>query len=229
MLSYILSLAVFLSVHAQQDIEYKMEIGGALGGSFYMGDANYTHLFNRTGIASGIISRYHLNPHMTIKGNLLIGKIAGDTNDQENSYPQNLQSSFSRTIYDLGAQFEYNFFGYGTGLGYKSNNKFSPYLLAGLGLTYAPKPAKSIVTANIPIGIGLKYKLSKRINIGTEFAMHFSMSDELDVTNKTGLELNDPYLIKGSGLKNKDSYAIFTFFLTYDISPRCRDCNNNNY
>ena len=25
-----------------QDLEYKMELGGALGGSFYLGDANYS-------------------------------------------------------------------------------------------------------------------------------------------------------------------------------------------
>lgn len=222
-----LSLNLFLSAQAQQNVEYRMEIGGALGGSFYMGDANYTRLFNRTGFAGGFIGRYHLNPHMAIKANLLMGKIAGNTADQPNKYPKDLQSEFSRTIYDLGVQFEYNFFGFGAGESYKGNKRLTPYLLAGLGLTHAPKPARSLITMNIPLGIGLKYKLTNRLNAGAEFTMRFSLSDELDVTHEKGLQLNDPYLVKGKGFKNKDSYSFLMLFLTYNISPKYRECNNN--
>ena len=44
--------------------EYTWELGGAIGGSFYMGDANSSTLFKNTGIAGGFIARYLLNPHM---------------------------------------------------------------------------------------------------------------------------------------------------------------------
>ena len=35
-----------------QELEYKMELGGALGGTFYIGDANAA-LFNNMGLAGG--------------------------------------------------------------------------------------------------------------------------------------------------------------------------------
>ncbi len=213
-----------MAAMAQED-EYRIELGGALGGSFYMGDANYTTPFKDLGIAGGVIARYILNPRMAIKGNLIAGRIAGDTKDFKNIYPFDGVASFKRTIFDLGAQFEYNFIPYGTGYGYRGGRRFTPYLLGGVGFTYAPPPAEGVFTLNFPIGIGVKYKLNKRLNVGCEFTMRFSLSDKLDVTNKEGLQLNDPYQIKGQGFKNKDSYSFALLFITYDLFPKCKECN----
>lgn len=206
--------------------EYTWEMGAAAGGSFYMGDANYSRLFKDTGPAGGFIARYLLNPHAAIKSSLTVGRIAGDTKDFKNAYPDDGHTSFARTVFDLGAQFEYNFWGYGIGNAYRGDSRFTPYLAGGLGFTFAPKPAENIFTVNIPLGVGVKYKLTPRVNIGCEFSMHFSLSDCLDVTHDEGLKLDDPYQIKGKGLKNKDSYAFVLLFVTYDLFPKCRDCNN---
>ena len=151
--------------------------------------------------------------------------MAGDTRGFDKTYPGVEDASFKRTLIDLGAQFEYNFLPYGTGLGFRGGYRFTPYLLGGMGFTYAIPPEKGVFTVNFPIGIGVKYKLSRRLNIGAEFTMRFSMSDKLDVTNKEGLQLEDPYQIKGKGLKNKDSYAFTMLFLTYDLFPKCKECN----
>jgi hypothetical protein len=93
-----------------------------------------------------------------------------------------------------------------------------------LGLTYAAGPS-AVVTANIPVGVGVKYKIGQRLNAGCELTMRFSMSDRLDVNSKSGLQLNDPYGIKSKGLKNRDSYALVQFYLTYDLFAKCRECN----
>lgn len=209
-----------------QELEYKMELGGMLGGSFYMGDANYTTPFKNTNFAGAIIARYIFNPHMVIKGNLAMGKISGNTADFKNVYPDHHQTSFKRNIFDLGAQYEYNFWGYGIGNSYQGNKRITPYILGGFGFTFAPSKAKNVFTINFPIGIGVKYKVAPRVNLGCEFTMRFSLSDGLDVTNKEGLQLNNPYGIKGKGFKNKDSYAFATFFVTYDLFPKYRKCNN---
>ena len=213
----ILMLCMPLSIWAQSGEEYKMEMGGALGGSFYMGDANYSTPFKDMGVAGGFIARFLLNQRMAIKTNLIAGRIAGDTRDFNNKYPDMQDASFKRAIFDLGAQFEYNFLPYGTGKGFNGGKRFTPYILGGMGFTYAPPPANSVFTVNFPIGIGVKYKLKERLNIGCEFTMRFSMSDKLDVTNKNGLQLSDPYQIKGKGLKNKDSYSFTVLYLTYDL------------
>ena len=188
-------LLMFPFCCAMAQEEYTWEMGGVIGGSFYMGDANSSTPFKDTGIAGGFIARYLLNPHMAIKGNLTAGRISGDTRDFKNVYPNGEYATFKRTIIDLGAQFEYNFLGYGIGNTYRGDRRFTPYILGGLGFTFAPKPVKTVFTMNIPIGVGIKFKATPRINIGCEFTMRFSLSDQLDVTQREGLQLEDPYQI----------------------------------
>lgn len=209
-----------------QDLEYKMELGAALGGSCYLGDANFSKLFKETSAMGGVVARYNFNPRMAVKGNLVAAGISGTTAGSEYKIPGNADIDFSRTLYDLGAQFEYNFFPYGSGGGYKRLYRFTPYIFVGMGFTYAGKPVDNVFTVNFPIGAGVKYKVANRLNVGCELSFRFSMSDKLDVTSKTTPTLNDPLGIKSDGMKNKDTYSFFSLFLTYDIMPKYRKCNN---
>lgn len=208
-----------------EELEYRYELGGMVGGSFYLGDANYSTLFKNMNIMGGALWRYNLNPRMAVKTNLAVARIEGSTADAGNRFPGG-DTDFSRTLYDLGAQFEYNFFAYGEGTGYKRTHRLSPYIFAGLGFTFAPEPAENVFTANIPMGIGVKYKLAPRLNVGCELSFRFTLSDKLDVTKETPPVLDDPYGIVSDGMKNKDSYAFLGIFLTYDLSPKYRKCNN---
>lgn len=211
-------------LHAEE-LEYRYELGGMVGGSYYLGDANYTGLFKELNIMGGVIGRYNINPRMAVKGNLSIAGISGTTEGGETDFPGG-GTSFTRTIYDLGAQFEYNFFAYGEGAGYKRTHRLVPYIFGGLGFTFAPEPAENVFTMNVPLGLGVKYKFAPRFNLGCELSFRFSLSDKLDVTEKSGTVLDDPYGINSSGAKNKDSYSFLSIFLTYDLSPKYRKCNN---
>ena len=223
---FLIGVATTPAFLCAQDLEYKMELGGAVGGSFYLGDANFTELFKDVSAMGGVVARYNLNPRMAVKGNFIVAGISGSTTDSEYRIPGNVDIGFSRTLYDLGAQFEYNFFPYGSGGGYKRLYRFTPYVFGGMGFTYAAKPVDNIFTLNFPIGLGLKYKIANRLNVGCELSFRFAMSDKLDVTEATSPTLNDPLGIKSSGMKNKDTYSFFAFFLTYDIMPKYRKCNN---
>lgn len=214
------------ALYGQEETEYRMELGGAFGGSYYMGDANYLVPYKDLGWCGGVVARYIFNPRMHLKANLIAGKIAGDTRDFNDVYPYDGMTSFSRMVYDVGAQFEYNFLAYGTGRGYNGGHRFTPYLLAGFGFTFTSGPTEKVFAVNFPLGIGVKYKLAPRWNVGCEVTMRFCSSDRLDVTATDGLRLEDPFLIKGKGLKNNDSYSFTVFYITYDLFARCRDCNN---
>lgn len=61
-----------------QDEIYRMELGGGIGGSFYLGDANSKPYAN-LGFMGGVVGRYIFNPRMAIKGNIVMGHISGDT------------------------------------------------------------------------------------------------------------------------------------------------------
>ena len=47
---------------------------------------------------------------------------------------------------------------------------------------------------------------------------------ELDVTDAAA-GLVDPYRIKSGFLKNRDSYSFTMIYVTYDLFPRCANCN----
>ena len=223
-----LLLGIFLcpaTVMYAEELEYRYELGGMAGGSFYMGDANYSKLFRNMDLMGGAVWRYNLNPRMAVKTSLAVAQISGNTVDAESRFPGG-DTDFSRTLYDLGAQFEYNFFAYGEGGGYKRTHRLSPYIFAGLGFTFAPEPVDNVFTPNIPIGLGVKCKLAHRLNVGCELSFRFTMSDKLDVTKVSSPILDDPYGIKSDGIKNKDSYAFLSISLTYDLSPKYRECNN---
>lgn len=221
----VLLLSSVCAVSAQE-LEYSMELGGMVGSSFYMGDANYTMSIKDVTMMGGVLARYNINPRMAVKGDLAVGRIKGNTKDMDNKFPGNEHSAFSRNVYELGAQFEYNFFAYGTGAGYKDSRRLAPYILGGVGLTYAPKPAHHVVALNIPLGLGVKFKVVERVNVGAEWTVRFTTSDRLDVANKEGLQLNDPYGIKSKGLKNRDSYSWLMLYVSYDMFPKYRKCNN---
>lgn len=225
MAAVILLLGMVCVVSAQE-LEYNMELGGMAGGSFYMGDANYTTPMKNLALAGGVLARYNINPRMAVKGDLAVGRIKGTTEGLANKFPDGANTAFNRNVYELGAQFEYNFFAYGTGAGYKDSRRLAPYILTGVGLTYAPKPANHVVAMNLPVGIGVKYKLAERLNVGAEWTMRFTTSDRLDVTSAAGLQLDDPYGIESKGPKNKDSYSWLMLYISYDMFPKYRKCNN---
>lgn len=220
----VLVLALTALPLAAQEQEYNMEIGVLGGGCFYMGDANTSRLFLGTQPAAGVLARYNLNPRMVLKGDLAYGRITGSTDGQ--AYPGGLSTTFDRNIFELSTQFEYNFFAYGTGEGYKDSHRLTPYIQAGLGATYAPKPAEHILALNIPLGIGVKFKVIPRVNVGAEWTFRFTSTDKLDVTSPDGLRLSDPYNIKSGLMKNKDSYSFIVAYISYDIFAKECDCND---
>ena len=92
----------------------------------------------------------------------------------------------------------------------------------GIGLTVAPGGGKTFASPNIPLGVGMKYKIKNRLNLGCEFSFRKLFGDGLEGKDM----LDDPYGVKSSALKNKDWYSFLLLSVTWDFGPRCRTCNN---
>lgn len=201
-----------------QDLEYAMELGVMAGPSFYMGDANLNGLYKDVTMAGGLVGRYNLNPRMALKFDVGYGKIKGDASKGSNKFPatEGQEWEFDHSLVDVGCQYEMSFWGYGVGNGYKGHKRLTPYIQFGLGFTYG----NDALTMNVPVGFGIKYKFKPRWNVGLDWSMRFSMSDKLD-----GIE--DPYRIKSGLLKNKDSYSWTMVYISYDLCPKYRKCNND--
>lgn len=220
----ILIASSFIEASAQEDdYGYKMEIGCGTGLVAYEGDFNSNITKNMQPMAS-VIARRVLNPRMALRLNVSYGGIKGNSQNAGTSYPgmDTNPVSFSKSIMDAGLRYEYNFLPYGTGREYRGALRFTPYITMGLGVTSVSGDGSSAFTMNVPLGAGVKYKVGHRLNIGLEWAMHFSLSDNLD-------GVKDPYGIESTGIfKNTDCYSALQFTLTYDIMPKCKTCNNND-
>lgn len=208
---------------AQSDYQYRMEIGAGVGVVTYQGDLDGSLTKNMQPMASVVLRRV-FNPYMALKFSAAYGKLKGSSADSNTYYPDYAASQyrFNKTLVDAGVTYEYNFWPYGTGQDYRGAKRFTPFIFAGLGATYAGGEGNSAFTANVPIGLGVKYKVGKRLNVALEWAEHFSMSDKLD-------GVKDPYGIKSSGLfKNTDCYSAIQLTLTYSFMPKCRTCHNED-
>lgn len=209
--------------NAQTDYEYRMEIGGGVGLMAYEGDFNGSILHNMQPSASLMLRRV-INPYMDLRLAASYGKLKGSSKDVKTYLPQyqDTQYDFSTTLVDLSATYEYNFWPYGTGNDYRGAQRLTPFVFAGIGTTYASTPTGNIFTANLPLGLGIKYKVAQRLNLGIEWAIHFSLNDKLD-------GIADPYGIQSTGMfKNTDCFSALQLTLTYSFMPKCRTCHNDD-
>ena len=187
----IATLIVACTVCAQAQ-DYRYEVGPALGMSGYLGDVNNSNMWKHPGAAGGVVFRYIRNSRWAFKANLLYAGISGNSNDMATKLPDGAYYEFKSSLFDVGAQAEFNFFNFGIGGG--------------------------SVAFSLPLGIGVKYKIKERLNVGFEFTMRKSFGDKLD-------GLSDLYGVKHTFAKNTEWYSMALFTLTWEFSKRCTKCH----
>jgi opacity protein-like surface antigen len=189
----------FIDVHAQN-----VSIQVSPGLMNYGGDLQnkgYTFQNANLSISGSLI--YTINK-FSIKGSLTYGNVGGNDSGSTKFKFRNL--SFRSKIYEAGLCVQYDF------LKLDDNHKFTPYLFAGYGLfhfnpytfydskkyylqgmgtegeglaMYPDRKIYSLTQSAIPIGIGIKYKLSDNIFLGIEFCSRLLFTDYLDDVSKT--------------------------------------------
>ena len=210
----LITLASVTSVFAQDT--YRYEVGGGIGMSGYIGDAS-TNIMKHPGWAAGGIFRYVIDRRWSLKANLIVANIGGRSDGIV--YPGGAVYEFNSTLYDAGAQMEFNFFNFGIGSKYMNLKRITPYLTVGLGGTFAtPDVGGNAFAIVLPMGVGGKYKWKERLNLGLEFTMRKSFGDGLD-------GLSDLNGIRHSFAKNTDWYSVLMVSVTYEFGKRCKVCH----
>lgn len=212
----IVTLIVACTVCAQAQ-DYRYEVGPALGMSGYLGDVNNSNMWKHPGAAGGVVFRYIRNSRWAFKANLFYAGISGNSNDMATKLPDGAYYEFKSSLFDVGAQAEFNFFNFGIGPKYKNQKRITPYMVAGAGLVIGTAGGGS-VAFSLPLGIGVKYKIKERLNVGFEFTMRKSFGDKLD-------GLSDLYGVKHTFAKNTEWYSMALFTLTWEFSKRCTKCH----
>lgn len=186
----------------------------------YLGDANTSNLWSHPGFDGMLLFRYIRSPRIAFKTGFYVGTLSGNSADMTDVFPEVAQFKFSTTFYELSEMFEFNFFNYGIGERYRNLKRWTPYVTAGIGATVWSTDGYTGAAFTIPFGIGAKYKLNERLNLGLEFLMKKTFADKLD-----GPDLSDPHAIKSGFAKNTDWYSTLSVTLSYEFSKRCATCN----
>lgn len=207
-----------IPMKAQED--YRYAIGGGVGMTGYLGDANTSVLFQHPSWDVELLFSYIANTRWNFKTDFYVGGLAGDSADMTNVFPSEQTFKFTTTFYEISELAEFNFFGYGIGETYQHLKRWTPYLAGGIGMTIWTVQGYTGVGFTLPFGIGFRYKPSKRLNLGLEFLMKKVFTDKLD-----GPDLQDPLGIKSSFMKNTDWYSTLTVTVSYEFSKRCATCN----
>lgn len=169
----------------------------AIGTSHYFGDVSYNHfqynqvLFTKPYLQFGLNTRFHERISMRLQFatfQLWGGDAPGTPNARRgiNFVSENMEGSI-HGIFDFIPQNK------------QTRIKFSPYLMAGVGLMYfRPRTQDRLgnwydlrtlqlegttfrpVTLTIPFGGGIRYKVAKGLYFGAEFSYRFTASDYLD-------------------------------------------------
>jgi hypothetical protein len=221
----LLFYSLSICVSAQQEDVFVAEVGFNTGGSFYIGDAN-SKMFNNTQIAYGPFIRYNVDPRFSVKAEMSL------THVQHLTAPINYQMDFTNSIKSLDVCAEYNFFDLEK-LNYKLFSKtFSPYIFGGGGAmiyvnhrTNRNNPYPMFV-----FGVGMKYMVSKRINLNFQWSNRLLMGGSGDtMEGLTTLDhgvTTDSQATNGSNIFNNDLLSTMTIGISFNIWKKQCDCMN---
>lgn len=200
---FFLLLVVTAFAQPQQKRHFRQhEVGGMIGGSYYIGDLNPRKHFFLTQPALGVFYRFTPNYRYAFRGGFNFGSVMGDDSQSEDADQLQRNLNFKSNIYEFNALAEFNF------LEYRISNdkyKFTTFLFLGLDV-YRFKPRAEIgnkwvdlqplrtegqtsgyklTQMAIPFGIGMKMNVSRQVGIGLEWGPRKTFTDYLDDVSST--------------------------------------------
>ncbi len=219
----VLLLPAFLLGAARLPAQY-LEVGALLGTANYLGDlSNNSGAFylRETKPAVGALVRFNIGNHISLRGGLTSAWISGrDANVRNDDFVRRRNLSFRTNILELSLIGEVNLPGYQP---YGLRRPFSPYLYGGVAfLRFNPKTRYEgawvelqplgtegqgmaatgrdpylLTGIAIPFGVGVKYALTDRVNLGLDLGARFAYTDYLDDVSTDYLSY--PELLAGNG------------------------------
>ena len=239
----------------------------------YFGDLNTRAHLNRPKPAAGIFFRKNFGNYIALRISGTFAQLGySDIYNTHNEYMHRRNLSFNTNVWELGLQGDFNFYRFMPG---DPDFRFTPYITLGASVfNYDPyaylggqkyflrplgtegqgldsagsKPYGSMALA-IPAGVGIKYSINERINVGFEIVHRFTSTDYLDDVSKTyadatvfppnpdgtpsaayllsdrSYETGDRIGIKGrqrGNSKNKDQFVTAMFYISFNLqSYKC--------
>jgi hypothetical protein len=273
-------LCLPVTLLAQNSYVQEGEFGVGVGAGHYFGDLNTRVKLNRPKIAAGIFFRKNFGNYIAVR---LAGNFAqlgySDVYNEHNETMRRRNLSFNTKVWELALQGDFNFYRFMPG---EPDFRFTPYITFGVSaFSYDPyaylknekyflrplgteglgssdsslgnrKPYSTMAMA-IPFGVGIKYALNDRINIGFEVVHRFANTDYLDDVSttypgaasfppnpdgspspafllsdrsyETGVPIGNKNQQRGNS-QNKDQFVTAMFYLSFNLqSYKCPPVN----
>jgi len=185
------------------------EFGISAGAAHYFGDLNTRARINRPKPAVGIFFRKQFGNYVGLRVAAHFAQLGYSDVYSDNEFQQRRNLSYNSNIWELGLQGDFNFFKFVPGDPYHS---FTPYITLGAGVfsydpyaylasqkvflrplgtegqgyvQYPERKPYGTMALYIPFGVGVKYNLTPRTNIGFEIVYRFTNTDYLDDVSDT--------------------------------------------
>jgi Domain of unknown function (DUF6089) len=220
----------FILVFTLQSKAQYFETGVTAGIMSYIGDLQPNKPDTRSfGISGGAYLRWNYSPNFAVKGAALYGNFVGaDKYAYGSRKSRNLEAV--TTIYELSATGELNL----TRFDIMDRRISAPYIFAGVaGLYFNPQVRQeggyidlqplgtegqllnggkgySRFALAIPMGLGFKLAVNRKINIGFEFGFRYAFTDYLD--DVSGNYPSIPELYKQSPVAARLSFRMPEYF-----------------
>jgi Domain of unknown function (DUF6089) len=192
-----------------QSTVYQGEIGVTLGVAHYFGDLNTRSYLNRPKPAFGIFFRKQFGDYIGVRIGAHYAKLGYSDVYSKNEYQLRRNLSFNSDIWEIALQGDFNFFRFEPG---NPEYQFTPYVTIGAGLFnyepyaylngekyflrplgtegqgsefYPDRQPYSTVAFCFPIGMGIKYNINSKLNVGFEISHRFTNTDYLDDVSTT--------------------------------------------
>ncbi len=207
---YVVILLIFFVLlpaknYAQEVFYAEAGFGG--GGAFSLGDANGI-LFKNLQPFGSVFFKYKFNGYLELKANLEGGYVG--VSDIAGIKEK------SKTI---GCQVmgEFNFFNWAVKRYEEHYSWVAPYITLGAGMVYFDGQA----AFTVPMGLGVKFKLHDRVNVGAFWTVSKVMSDNFD-------GIDNPLGLNAGFWNNRDWYSSAQIYISFNFIKICAPCRNGN-
>ena len=208
---------VLLFFLVQAAYAQKYEIGVGIGGLNYTGDIAKDSRFLNTRPAATFLYRNNISRSISHRITLTGGRLT--SSDEDASDPVlggQRNAGFGVTLVEVGTAFEYNFLDFRKE---DSQIDWSPYFFLGVSFFYFSGSDDlnnnySSFQPAIPLGVGVKWNATKRLNFEFEVGVRNTFYDLLD--NISEGDLNDRNFQFGNGV-DKDTFYYSGFTVTYTL------------